>query len=234
MLVHAKALLTSTAEGAYEGLAYKPSPLFAWVPSPGASSYHFMLREGTDSSAPIVYETDVKLAELVYPADAPALTPGRLYSWRVSTVGVMERKLGVAATFFVLAGEDAAQVTRALQNAKLTAPKTAAERLSQARLFAQYGLWYDALRIASELLNESQNDAEAKAFYDSLIKLLKVEAAKAASQSSSLSLPLWRAIEPLIAAGNDAAAADRLGARVCGLAAHRRRADPRLLPLEID
>ncbi|MEP6708153.1 MAG: DUF928 domain-containing protein, partial [Pyrinomonadaceae bacterium] len=190
----------------YEGLAYKPSPLFAWTPAPGANSYHFMLRDGTDSSDAIVYETDVKLAQLVYPAEAPALTPGKLYSWRISTAGVLERKLGMAATFFVIAGEDAAQVTTALQNAKLALPKSAAERLAQARLFEQYGIWYDALRIASELLNENENDAEARAFYDSLIKQLKDEAAKAASQASSLSLPLWREIEPLVVAGNEAAA----------------------------
>ncbi|MBA2706096.1 MAG: CHAT domain-containing protein, partial [Blastocatellia bacterium] len=102
--------------------------------------------------------------------------------------------------------EDAAQVTTALKKAKLAAPKSAPERLAQARIFEQYGIWYDALRIASELLNENPNDAEAKAFYDSLTKQLKDEAAKAASQSSSLALPLWHEVEPLVVAGNETAA----------------------------
>ena len=82
----------------YEGLAYNPKPFFAWAPQPGAASYHLTLREGAESSSPIVYETDVKTAQFAYPADAPALTPGKLYSWRVSTAGVMERKQGAVAT----------------------------------------------------------------------------------------------------------------------------------------
>src|SRR5687768_5416854 len=86
----------------YEGLAYDARPFFAWAPSPGAASYHFTLRAGADSSAAIVYETDVKTSQLSYPADAPALTPGQLYSWRVSTAGVLERRQGPSVTFFVL------------------------------------------------------------------------------------------------------------------------------------
>lgn len=188
----------------YEGLAYNANPFFAWAPQPGAASYHLTVREGAESSSPIVYEADVKTAQFAYPADAPKLTPGKLYSWRVSTAGVMERKQGAVATFFVLAGEDAAQIKAALEKAKLTAPRTAAERLAQARIFEDFGVWYDALRIASELVSENPNDAEAKAFYDALVKKLKDEAAKAAAQSSSMALPLWREIKPLLAAGNEA------------------------------
>ena len=65
----------------YEGLAYNGKPLFAWTPVPGAASYHFQLRDGADSSSPIVFETDVKEAQLLYPSTAPALIPGSIYSW---------------------------------------------------------------------------------------------------------------------------------------------------------
>lgn len=190
----------------YEGLAYNAHPFLAWAASPGAASYHLTLREGTESSSPIVYEADVKLAQFAYPAEAPVLAPGKLYSWRVSTAGVLEKKQGAVATFFVLSGEDAAQVKTALDKAKLTAPKSPADRLRQAQIFEQYGVWYDALRIASELVNEDPNDADAKSFYDRLIQRLRDEATQAASQSSSLALTSWREIEPLVAAGNDAGA----------------------------
>jgi len=190
----------------YEGLAYNPKPFFTWAAQPGAASYHLTLRDGAESSAPIVFETDVKNAQFAYPADAPALTPGKLYSWRVSTVGVMERKQGAVATFFVLAGEDAAQIKAALEKAKLGAPKSAAERLAQARIFEEYGVWYDALGIASELLSENPNDAEAKAYYDSLIQKLREETTKAAGQSSALAFPLWQQLRPLVAAQKEAAA----------------------------
>ncbi len=187
----------------YEGLAYNPRPFFLWAPAPGAASYHFTLRDGTGSSSPIVYESDIKVAQFAYPQDAPALTPGKLYSWRVLTAGVMEKKLGAVATFFLLTGEDAAQVKTALEKVKLTAPKSATERLAQARIFEDFGVWYDALGIASQLVSENPNDTEAKAFYDSLIKKLRDEAAKASSQSSSSALPLWRELLPLIAAQNE-------------------------------
>jgi len=190
----------------YEGLAYSGRPFFAWAPQPGAAAYHLTLRDGAESSSPIVYETDVKTAQFAYPAEAPALAPGKLYSWRVSTAGVMEKRQGAVATFFVLAGEDAAQVKAALEKAKLTAPKSASERLTQARIFEDFGVWYDALRIASELVSENPNDAAAKAYYDSLIQKLREEATKAAGQSSILAFPLWQQLRALVAAQKEAEA----------------------------
>jgi hypothetical protein len=190
----------------YEGLAYKSRPFFAWAPQPGAASYHLTLRDGAESSSPIVYETDVKTAQFAYPVDAPALTSGKLYSWRVSTAGVMEKRQGAVATFFVLDGEDAAQVKAALEKARLTAPKSASERLTQARIFEDFGVWYDALRIASELVSENPNDAAARAYYDSLIQKLRQEATKAAGQSSILAFPLWQQLRPLVAAQKEAEA----------------------------
>ena len=190
----------------YEGLAYSAQPFFAWTPSPGAASYHFTLRDGSESSAPVIYEADVNEAQLIYPAKAPKLVPGKLYSWRVSIAGVMERKLGPPVTFFVLAGPDAEQVKKALAQAKLNAPKTAADRLRQARIFEEYGVWYDALRIASELIKENPNDADAKAFYDSLIQRLQDQTASAASQSHSLALALWLEVRPLVESSNENAA----------------------------
>jgi CHAT domain-containing protein len=189
----------------HEGLAYDARPFFAWAPSPGAASYHFTLRAGADSSAAIVYETDVKTAQFSYPADAPALTPGQIYSWRISTAGVLERRQGPMVTFFVLAGEDAAQVKAALEKAKLIVTKTGAERLAQARIFEDYGVWYDALRIASGLAGENPNDANAKDYYESLIKKLQGEAEKATSQESS-AFPLWQQLRPLLARPDEAAA----------------------------
>ncbi len=202
----------------YEGLAYSARPFFAWTPAPGASSYHFMLRDGTDSSSPIVFETDVKVAQLSYPSDAPALAPGQIYSWRVSTAGVMERRQGAVVTFFVLAGEDAAQVKAALEKAKLAAPKNASERLAQARIFEDFGVWYDALRIVAELVSENPNDAAARAYYDSLIQKLKEEPTKAAGRSSTLAFPLWQQLLRLVATQKEASArsvinSNRLAAR---------------------
>ena len=158
-----------------EGLAYDARPLFVWEAALGARSYHFTLREGADASGALLYEVDVTDSFLIYPPKAPALEPGKLYMWRVSTAGVLERKSGVPATLFVLAGEDAKQVRKALEKEKLLAPQSAAQRLKQARVFEQYGVWYDALRIAIETIISSPKDAEAKAYYDHLVKQLASE-----------------------------------------------------------
>lgn len=158
-----------------EGLAYDSHPFFAWMLVNNTPSYHFVLYDGNvreNPSVPILYEKTVSTPELRYPKDAPALVPGKLYSWRVFTQSGGGKDTGEAATFFILSGPDAKEVTLALEKAKLTAPKTTAERLRQAQLFEEYGVWYDALRIARDLAKENPNDASVQAYYDSLLEKL--------------------------------------------------------------
>ena len=154
-----------------EGRAYDARPFFAWEIAPGSKSYHFALYEGDfdkDQSARIVYQTDVTLTELTYPNDAPRLEPGKLYSWRVSTPTPTGKEDGVVARFIILSGAEAAEVKQALATAGLTSPKTPEDRLDQARVFENFGVWYDALRIASELA-QNPNHKEALAYYDALL-----------------------------------------------------------------
>lgn len=192
----------------YEGLAYSDRPYFAWTAAPGATTYQFVLRDGIDSSSAVIYEADVKEPYFSYPTAAPALAAGKLYSWRISTAGVMERKQGPAVTFFVMAGDDEAQVRKALENARLTNPQNPAERLRQARIFELFGVWYDALRIASELVQADPNNADAKTFLDSLIQQIRAASAKANSQSQLLAVSLWNELSALgPQRGNDRALA---------------------------
>lgn len=163
-----------------EGLAYNARPFFRWQPAFGEKSYHFELRDGNvranpAAAAPVIYETDVATAQLSYPESAPPLAPGKLYSWRVSVKGAGgERRYAKKppATFFILSGEDAAQVKQALEKERLVTPTTARDRLRQARIFEEYGVWYDALRIASEVKAEDPSNKEAVEYLDSLIKRL--------------------------------------------------------------
>jgi len=74
----------------------------------------------------------------------------------------MEKKLGAVATFFLLAGEDAAQVKAALEKAKLAAPKERSRSFGQARIFEDYGVWYDALRIAANSSPRTQTMLKRK------------------------------------------------------------------------
>ncbi len=159
-----------------EGRAYEARPFFAWEIAPGSKAYHFAIYEGDvdqNKSARLVYQTDVTATELLYPNIAPRLRPGVLYSWKVSTRTSGGKEDGSAARFAILSGAEAAEVRQALATAGLSSPKTPADRLDQARVFENYGVWYDALRIASELA-ENPNDKDAQAFYEAL--LLKLDA----------------------------------------------------------
>jgi hypothetical protein len=160
-----------------EGRAYDARPFFAWEIAPGSKSYHFALYEGDfdkDASARVVYQTDVTLTELTYPKDAPRLEPGKLYSWRVSTPTPTGKEDGVVARVVILAGAEAAEVKQALATAGLTSPKTPEDRLDQAVVFENFGVWYDALRIASELA-QNPNHKEALAYYDALLDKLEAK-----------------------------------------------------------
>lgn len=164
-----------------EGLAYRDRPLFMWDPAPGVKSYLFELHDEADSTGTLVYKTDVAAAQLVYPSDAPPLMPGKLYSWRVSIPAVLGRRnYGSSVNFSVLSIDDAKPLKDALQKAQLTttAPRTAKDLLRAADVFKQYGIWYDALRSVSEILNKTPDDMGAKTFYEEMRKQLNLEQEK--------------------------------------------------------
>lgn len=161
-----------------EGLAFDPHPMFKWEPIFGTKAYRFTLYDGDvylNPKAPVVYETQAATAQLIYPNTAKPLVPGKLYSWRVGTPATSGKgmDLGRSVNFFVLNGEDAMQLKTALAKSKLIAPKTVQDRLRQAHIFEEYGVWYDALRIANELAEQNPNDAAAQAYYDSLMDRLE-------------------------------------------------------------
>jgi len=161
-----------------EGIAYNARPMFKWEPLFGAKSYHFTLYDGdvyTNPKATIVYEADATKAQFIYPDTAKPLVPGKLYSWRVATPAAkgVGMETGPSVTFFVLNGADALQLKTALAKNNLNAPKTTQERLRQARLFEEYGVWYDAFRIANELADQNPNDATTQTYFESLMDRLE-------------------------------------------------------------
>jgi hypothetical protein len=163
-----------------EGLAYAAQPFFSWGLDTEAKAYHFVLYEGdvySNPSARIVFEQDVAANELAYPKDAPALRPGELYSWRTFRIPADKssgsRAGRMPATFFILAGKDAEEIREALAKANLSSPQTAADQLRQARLFEEFGIWYDALRITNEILMAHPDDAQANTYYDALLSKLE-------------------------------------------------------------
>jgi len=162
-----------------EGLAYSAQPFFSWGLDSDAKAYHFVIYEGdvySNPSARVVFEKDTSSNDLLYPKDAPALKPGELYSWRAFRIpassDVGPRAGRTPTTFFILAGKDAEEVTEALTKANLKSPATVADKLRQAKLFEEYGIWYDALRLANDVLTANPEDDQAGAYYDALLSKL--------------------------------------------------------------
>jgi len=162
-----------------EGLAFSAQPFFSWGLDSDAKAYRFVLYEGdiySNPSARVVFEKDTQANELLYPKDAPGLKPGELYSWRAfripATAAAPPRASRTPTTFFILAGKDAEELSDALAKANLRSPATIADKLRQARLFEEYGIWYDALRLANEILTANPDDAKAGAYYDALLSKL--------------------------------------------------------------
>lgn len=163
-----------------EGIALDARPFFLWEPAANTQTYKFMLYDGdvyTDAKAPVVWQTDTKEPQLVYPAEAPALKPGHLYSWRVAAPQSDIRSgnsgsltVGSPVRFFVLMDEDAQPVKQAVNDAKLGAtPATLEDKLKHAKLLADFGVWYDALHIARQLVAENPQNDDVQTFYASLI-----------------------------------------------------------------
>jgi hypothetical protein len=165
-----------------EGITLDTRPFFLWEPAPQSASYKFTLYDGdvyADKSAPIVYETETTQPQLIYPQSAPALVKGKLYSWRISAPSATIRDgssgsitAGAPVRLFVLMDEDAAPIKQAMADAGISASSTSADRFKQAQILADYGVWYDALRIARELSAEHPKDEAIAKFYSSLIENL--------------------------------------------------------------
>ena len=159
-----------------EGRSYSATPFFAWQAAFGSKSYHFTLYDGdviADKNAKIVYEKDVAATEFSYPTDAPALEPGKLYSWRVATPSAKGKDEGQVVTFRVLAGAEAAELKQAIEQAKLTSASTTPDLLDLATVYENYGVWYDALKVANDLAAEKPDDSAAQAYYDTLLDKLE-------------------------------------------------------------
>ncbi len=158
----------------YLGIAYDAHPFFKWSPNFSAKSYDFTVYEGDINEKPaarVFYQTEVKDSEFVYPTAAPRLIPGTLYSWRVAAHGNNKDK-GPAVSFYVLMEQDAKDLQKALLKVNPTAPKTPeplATQLRRADVFAEYGVWYDALHIANNLMTANPENDELGKYYDQLI-----------------------------------------------------------------
>ncbi len=125
-----------------------PRPTLRWTAVPGETSYRISL-QGTDWSTTVDGAT-----ELAYPSDAPALKPGTAYRL---VVAAGERssteETGAGLGFILLEASEAEAVHAAEAKIRALGLADAATRLLVANLYANHGLYAEAIELLAPLTN---------------------------------------------------------------------------------
>jgi hypothetical protein len=100
------------------------------------------------------WDREVTGTSLEYPADAPALTPGATYLWKIAPDSPLLGPPPPPAIIVVLGGEDRARI-----DAGLAQIQGADADASRAKYYFDQRLWYDALMAYSELIQKNPSTA---------------------------------------------------------------------------
>jgi uncharacterized protein DUF928 len=134
---------------------YSANPTFCWG-QPGAMN-EFTFRV-YDSSENIVFEETVHGKSYTYPASAPALPPGKTYSWTVQLSGGLMAEPSEPVEFVVQSVEE----RKALQSAFAEiSGHGLQDQLRRAKIFEDARLWYDAVAAYSDVIAKFPRQPEA-------------------------------------------------------------------------
>lgn len=136
----------------HKARVYTLQPSFAWKGDPTAT-YKFKIQ---DTMGTFSWDREVTGTSLAYPADAPPLTPGGTYLWKVAPDSPLLGPPPPAAIIVVLGGADRAQIDSGL--GQIQASGNDADT-SRAKFFFDQRLWYDALMAYSDLIGKNPNQA---------------------------------------------------------------------------
>jgi hypothetical protein len=138
------------------GKLYGPWPRFDWSFNRRVRKYIFVL---ADENQEEIYRAEVTRPEFQYPADAPRLEPGKTYFWRVEPEPKgMDLMASDPAGLKVISGPELQKIEQALS--RIGPTETFDTGLARAQLFAEHGLWYDALAAYGELIEKNPDRAE--------------------------------------------------------------------------
>lgn len=132
---------------------YTLTPSFSWKGDPTAG-YKFHIQEITGTFA---WDRDVTGTSLAYPADAPPLSPGGTYLWKVVPVSPLLGPPPPAAMLVVLGGPEREQLDTAISQLQGSGSDL---DMARARLFFNQRLWYDAVMTCSDLIAKFPNRSD--------------------------------------------------------------------------
>ena len=134
---------------------YTLRPNFAWK-GDSTATYNFHIQ---DTLGTFSWNREVRGTMLAYPADAPPLTPGGTYLWKVEPDSPLLGPPPPASIIVVLGGADRSQIDAGL--GQIQGSGTDADT-ARARYFFDQRLWYDAVDAYSDLIEK--NPAQASLY----------------------------------------------------------------------
>ncbi|MBF2050222.1 MAG: DUF928 domain-containing protein [Elainella sp. C42_A2020_010] len=173
--------LTALAPQGHVGQTQSTHPTVSWfVPNSEPRPIEFYLYEyGTGNNSRLVYSTVLEsqsgMMSLSLPADQPGLRPGQTYNWIVALLCNPNHPSSAIVTSAFLKVADAAPTP----NPALTGT---ADPLAQARLYAEAGLWYDAISTAININTSAAQELQRALLND----LIQAEAATNREHSDRL------------------------------------------------
>lgn len=128
-------------------------PQFDWQPVPGAQGYRITI--GFFDAAPATWETIVKSPPFRYPSDAPTLTPGKVYLWKVEAIGATG---GDSAWFTVVPPAEARDICFTLQRLRQQGINPSAYAVMAASFLRSRQCYSDGIHLIWQILGRSPQD----------------------------------------------------------------------------
>lgn len=154
--------------------------LFAYVPfAPKCSTLEFTLRDSVGKliyQSPIAVPTKASLIQIRVPTSAPALELNTLYRWMLQAT-VTPKSIGTEETrqkpdLYSVNG----WVQRASLNPTLRQQIQQAEPRQRVRLYAENGIWFDAVTTLAEARLANPKSTELAKDWEQLLQAVKLEA----------------------------------------------------------
>lgn len=130
------------------GKAYSLTPTFYWATSDGAQKVTFRL---SALNGVTLYEAGLTGGHLIYPSDAPALTPGTTYRWTVVPENDMLGGPPTPASVIIVGGDERAAIDQELKSAS-----------NPATVFVNHRIWYDSIAGYTSALDQNPGDQAAR------------------------------------------------------------------------
>lgn len=158
----------------HKGRVYTLRPSFWWQGDPHAT-YKFHLRDLEGGTS---WNRQVTGTSMAYPADAPALKPGKTYQWRVESNSSLFGPPPPSAILVVLPEAERRQIKADESKVQGDSEQAGMER---AQVLYNHRLWYDTLMAYNSLIAQYPKDAKLyklrDSFYEQLPATRKLAAA---------------------------------------------------------